>query len=83
LEKGLRLMEANLPELALPEFEHARALAPSDPRILNNHGVALSKLGQREAAVEDFRRALQLDPCWSSARANLDLLGITYPASCK
>src|SRR5437899_12812465 len=31
LEKGLRLLEMGLPDLALSEFEHAVALAPQDP----------------------------------------------------
>jgi len=76
-------MEANLPDLALSEFKHALALAPNDPKIINNHGVALLRLGQPDAAIEDFRHALRVDPCWSSARANLELLGLTYAEACK
>jgi hypothetical protein len=83
LEKGLRLIAANLPDLALSEFERALALAPNDPKIINNYGVALAKLGQEDAAIEEFRYALRIDPCWSSARANLELLGLTYPVACK
>jgi tetratricopeptide (TPR) repeat protein len=83
LEKGLRLMQADLPGLALPQFEHALALAPDDLMALNNHGAALAKLGQRDAAIDDFRHALRIDPCWASARKNLERLGIAYPISCK
>jgi hypothetical protein len=83
LEKGLRLLEMGLPDLALSEFEHAVALAPQDPRSLNNRGVALSKLGRRDAAIEDFRNALRIDPCWASARKNLELLGASYAIPCR
>jgi protein O-mannosyl-transferase len=83
LEKGLRLMQADLPSLALPQFEHALALAPDDVTSLNNHGAALAKLGQRDAAVEDFRHALRIDPYWASARTNLERLGIADTTSCK
>jgi Flp pilus assembly protein TadD len=83
LEKGLRLMQADLPGLALPQFEHALALAPNDLMSLNNRGAALAKLGRRDAAVDDFRHALRIDPCWASARTNLEQLGIAYATSCK
>lgn len=83
IEKGLRLMGVNLPESALAEFDHALALAPDDPMSLNNHGAALFRLGRRDAAIEDFRHALRIDPCWASARTNLQLLGAAYPTACK
>ena len=82
-EKGLRLLEMGLPEMALAEFERALALAPHEPRSLNNRGVALSRLGRREAAIEDFRQALRLDPCWPTPRENLELLGVEYPLPCR
>jgi hypothetical protein len=83
IEKGSRLMGANRPESALVEFDRALALAPDDPMSLNNHGTALSRLGLRDRAIEDFRHALRIDPCWASARTNLELLGATYPTACK
>jgi hypothetical protein len=83
LEKGLRLMELKMPDLALREFDRAVTLASDDPKIINNRGVARSQLGQRDAAIEDFRRALRIDPCWSSARANLESLGVASPVACK
>jgi hypothetical protein len=83
LEKGLRLMEEKLPDLALPEFEHALTLAPDDPKIINNLGVTLSHLGRRDSAIEAFRHALRINPCWSSARTNLELLGVASAVTCK
>jgi Flp pilus assembly protein TadD len=76
-------MEVDLPESALAEFDHALVLTPDDPMSLNNHGAALSRLGRRSAAIEDFRHALRIDPCWAGARRNLVQLGATSPTVCK
>lgn len=83
IEKGLRFMGLNQPAAALVEFDRAVALAPNDPMSLNNHGAALSRLEQRDRAIEDFRHALRIDPCWASARRNLELLGVEYPTACE
>jgi Tfp pilus assembly protein PilF len=83
IEKGLRFMAVNRPDSALVEFDHALALAPDDPMALNNHGAALSRLGRGDAAIEDFRHALSINPCWASARRNLELLEASYPTPCR
>jgi protein O-mannosyl-transferase len=82
LEKGLRLMQAGMPDLASIQFEHALALAPNDVMALNNHGAALAAMGNTDGAIEEFRHALRVDPCWASARANLARLGVTHPIDC-
>lgn len=82
LEKGLRLMEQEQPDLALVEFGRALTIEPNDPMSLNDHGAALAKLGQRDKAIEDFRHALYVDPCWANARTNLERLGVSYPIPC-
>jgi tetratricopeptide (TPR) repeat protein len=82
IEKGARLMEVDLPDLALAEFDRAMLLTPKDPMVLNNRGAALAKLGRREDAIAAFSAALFIDPCWASARANLQSAGITYPTPC-
>jgi tetratricopeptide (TPR) repeat protein len=83
LEKGLRLMQAGKADLALIEFEHALSLAPEDVAALNNHAAALAALGNRAAAIEEFRRVLRLDPCWASARSNLMQMGVTHNGACQ
>ena len=83
IEKGRRLLEIKLPDLAAQEFEHALELAPDDATALNNYGAALSLLGKRDLAVEQFRHALRVDPCSATPRKNLALLGVTGVAGCK
>jgi len=45
LEKGLKLMRAEMPGQASSQFERALALAPDDVMALNNYGAALAALG--------------------------------------
>lgn len=41
----------------------ASRLAPASPEIRHNHGLALSRVGSIEAALDEFRAARTLDPC--------------------
>jgi hypothetical protein len=70
---------------ALMEFGRALALAPHNPDALNNRGAALLALDQKDAARQDFERALSIDPCEFNARLNLLHLGALKPppANCK
>lgn len=78
-ELGLRLIRENKAAEALGAFGKALALAPGDAKTLNNRGVALYQLGQKDAARQDFLRALQADPKLADARANLALAGVAHP----
>ena len=58
-------------------------LAPDDVTAQNNLGVALLRTGQRSAAIAHFHEALRLQPCVTTARNNLELLGdLTATATC-
>jgi Flp pilus assembly protein TadD len=67
------------PNEALAEFGRALALSPADAKAMNNRGVALEALGQREAARADFERAVRSDPCLFDARLNLARVGGPLP----
>jgi hypothetical protein len=83
VEKAVRLLSAQLPERALPELERALAAAPDDIAALNNYGVALSILGKRDAAVEQFRHVLRVEPCSPTAESNLLRLGAPVAMTCR
>ena len=70
---------------ALVEFGRALALAPGDPIAIHNRGVALAALGQKEAAAQDFERALDKDPCLFDAYLNLAKIGAPKapPVGCR
>jgi len=44
---------------------------PNNPAILNNYGVALYKQGLNEAAIKQFRRALEIVPDMKDAKESL------------
>jgi protein O-GlcNAc transferase len=56
---------------AIAAYEHALAIAPGDPNILNNLGLALSGDGQNERAVASYRAALAAEPAHRQALANV------------
>ena len=78
-ELGRMYLDQGKPSEALAEFGRALALAPGDAFARNNRGVALLLLGLRDHAIDDFRRALKLDPCLFDAYLNLRRAGIASP----
>jgi len=78
-ELGRVRLELSEPGEALKEFGRAVALRPGDAYAYNNRGIALESLGIRERAVEDFRKAIELDPCLRQPRENLAKLGEALP----
>jgi len=52
------------------------ALDPRSADAYNNRGAALLGLNQKQAAEQDFERALAMDACQFDARLNLEHLGI-------
>jgi len=79
-ELGLLFLRDENAAQALGAFGRALALAPGDAKTMNNRGVALFQLGQKEAARQDFERALRLDPCLVDARNNLAEAGGKLPS---
>ncbi|MFN0165614.1 MAG: tetratricopeptide repeat protein, partial [Bryobacteraceae bacterium] len=70
---------------ALAAFGRALSLDPGSAAALNNRGLALLMLGQRDAAAGDFRAALRLNPCLFDAHRNLGRLQIRTepPGDCR
>ena len=85
VELGRMYLDQGNASQALAEFGRAVALAPGDALARNNRGVALLLLGLRDPAIDDFRRALTLDPCLFDAHLNLRRAGVPSPppASCR
>lgn len=76
VEKGVRLLDAGFPSQALAELDKALILAPENAKALNDRGVALLRLDKTAAAIEDFRHALRVEPCFAAAQENLERLGV-------
>ncbi len=84
-ERGRLLMTLGRPAEALSAFGRALALSPNDAKAISNRAVALAAIGARDAAIAEFQRALEKDPCLSDARDNLSKLGVqsAAPAGCR
>jgi tetratricopeptide (TPR) repeat protein len=54
-------------------FGHALAVAPEPPMMHNNLGLALQSQGQRDAAIDHYRRAVEIDPSFTIAHTNLGI----------
>jgi Flp pilus assembly protein TadD len=56
---------------AVPEWNKALELAPTEPRAHNNLGVALMETGKVDEAITHYREALALNPQFAEARNNI------------
>ena len=56
------LLNQNLFDDAIHEFQAAIALDANRPRYYTNYGVAFAKSGHPEAAITTFEHAMKLDP---------------------
>jgi len=68
---GVMLIEEGSAREALPHFKRAIELGRETPEAWNNAGAAYSMLGQQDKAIEAYRRALSLSPCFYNSRRNL------------
>jgi len=72
---NMALASIDIGELELAEAHYRESLAiKPEAAIYNDLGVVLERLGMPEDAAEAYRKALELDPKSSAARANLDAL---------
>lgn len=70
-KRGNRALEKGLVDLAIEQYRKAAEIAPDDPLIQYNLGLALTRAGRRSDAIERFRRAVALDPGYRDAHYNL------------
>jgi len=74
LAEALALERQGDYDAALTSYKLALRDRPNDQRVLQNMAIAYSKLGQLEAAVRCYRRALDIDPALSGAHYGLAFL---------
>lgn len=55
-----------------------RDVDPRDPAGWNNLGLVQARLGERQAAIASFQKALDLDAAYAPALANLGALALAY-----
>lgn len=70
-KSGNRAMEEGRIDDAIAEYERAAEVAPEDPLVHYNLGLALTRAGRRADAIERFLTAVELDPGYRDAHYNL------------
>jgi tetratricopeptide (TPR) repeat protein len=68
-------------QAAIPEWEKALAMSPTDARAHNNFGQTLVHAGKSDAAIAEFRKAVAAKPLYPEAQSNLAiaLAGAGHP----
>jgi tetratricopeptide (TPR) repeat protein len=61
-------------DAALPEFERASRLAPTDPEVEHNWGTVLMRRGDLEEAARHFEKAIELNPQSAGSLYNLGVV---------
>jgi Tfp pilus assembly protein PilF len=70
LSFGVQMARQGLWSEALFRFQEAEKLAPENPRILSNLGVAYEATGKFDLALDAYQRALKLAPSDKDIRNN-------------
>ena len=73
-QRANRLAFAGDFDAALPEFERAARLAPTDPEIQHNWGTVLLRRGDLEQAGRHFEKAIELNPQSADSLYNLGVV---------
>jgi tetratricopeptide (TPR) repeat protein len=73
--RGLSHLELKDLAKALADFNTAIEITPRSARALNARGVVYERQGKRDLAAADYRRALDADQNFTTARENLTRLG--------
>ncbi|HYB13732.1 MAG TPA: hypothetical protein VEG67_09675 [Myxococcota bacterium] len=70
-EQGTQALDRGDTATAIADLEHAAELVPQSSEIQNHLGLAREAAGQDAAALQAFRRAVELDCTNEAAQANL------------
>ena len=62
---------------AIADFDKAIALRSHFASAYVNRGAAYENKGDKEPAIADFRKALEIDPSFQEAKEGLKRLGVT------
>ena len=68
---------------AVQVLSRASALDPNDPKTRNYLGISASQKGWQEAAEQECRKAIELDPQYGDAHFNLAVIYATQKPPAK
>jgi cytochrome c-type biogenesis protein CcmH/NrfG len=62
VELGNLYFDSDQPKEAVEAYSHYLAVKPDNPDVRTDRGIMYRKLGQFDRALEEFRKAAQIDP---------------------
>jgi dienelactone hydrolase len=80
---GYELLRSGRPKESVPIFQLGSKLDPNWSWIADSLAEAYEAVGERQLAVDEYRRALSLEPTLGHAIERLKALGAEAPASAK
>ncbi len=69
-QRGLKSAQLGFPDRAAADFEEAAWIEPDDPEVQFNLGTAYLSMGDFEQAINNFTRAIDLNPGVADAHGN-------------
>ncbi len=74
---GSWYLETNEPQQALAYVDLALEIIPRHAKSVYNRALALAKLGRSDDAIQEYRRAIKLDPKMTNAYNNIGHIELT------
>jgi len=74
VQLGNQAYDNHNPHVAIPAYEKALRIRPSDPDVLTDLGVMYRQVGDYRQAVDRFRKAMAVDSKHAFSRFNLGIV---------
>ena len=74
VELGNLYFDTDQPKEAIDAYSHYLAVKPDNPDVRTDMGIMYRKLGQFDRALEEFRKAAQIDPKHANSRYNIGIV---------
>ncbi len=74
VELGNLYFDSDRPKEAIEAYSRYLAVKPDNPDVRTDMGIMYRKLGQFDRALEEFRKAAQIDPKHANSRYNIGIV---------
>jgi len=74
VELGNLYFDSDRPKEAIEAYSRYLAVKPDNPDVRTDMGIMYRKMGQFDRALEEFRKAAQIDPKHANSRYNIGIV---------
>jgi cytochrome c-type biogenesis protein CcmH/NrfG len=74
VELGNLYFDSDRPKEAIEAYSRYLAVKPDNPDVRTDMGIMYRKMGQFDKALEEFRKAAQIDPKHANSRYNIGIV---------